>query len=116
MKQPVAFGKCVSRWRNSIFSFHWVLIHLQVVLAWAATRQCGFSYNAKRLRPFARRRLMMRLPALVAIRERKPWFRALLILLGWNVLFIFLFLYILSTLCGCQSPKDAVYAQYAFEV
>jgi hypothetical protein len=43
---------------------------------------------ARRLRPFARRRLIMARPFLVAMRERKPWVRLRLSTLGWKVLFI----------------------------
>ena len=39
-------------------------------------------YGVNRARPLARRRLMTRRPALVAMRARKPWVRARLILLG----------------------------------
>lgn len=46
----------------------------------------------RRLRPFARRRRRMARPLGVAMRTRKPWLRALFILLGWYVLFICLLL------------------------
>lgn len=39
-------------------------------------------YGVNRARPFARRRLITRRPALVAMRARNPWVRARLILLG----------------------------------
>ena len=45
-------------------------------------------YGARRARPFARRCFKTRRPALVAMRARKPWVRARLILLGWKVRFI----------------------------
>ena len=47
-----------------------------------------FCYGVSCARPFARRRFNTRRPALVAIRARKPWVRARLILLGWNVRFM----------------------------
>src|SRR5699024_10205956 len=43
---------------------------------------------ARRLRPLARRALMIARPDLVAMRARKPWRRRRLILLGWNVRFM----------------------------
>ena len=45
-------------------------------------------YGVSLARPLARRRFSTRRPALVAMRARKPWVRARLILLGWNVRFI----------------------------
>lgn len=45
-------------------------------------------YGVSCARPFARRRLSTRRPALVAMRARKPWVRARLILLGWKVRFM----------------------------
>ena len=47
-------------------------------------------YGMSCARPLARRRFNTRRPAFVAIRARKPWVRARLILLGWNVRFIWL--------------------------
>jgi hypothetical protein len=47
-----------------------------------------FCYGVSCARPFARRRFSTRRPAFVAIRARKPWVRARLILLGWNVRFM----------------------------
>ena len=44
----------------------------------------------RRLRPFALLLLITSLPFLVAMRTRKPWVLFLEILLGWNVLFIFI--------------------------
>ena len=40
-------------------------------------------YTANRLRPFTRRAFSTFLPLLVAIRDRNPWQRFLLITLGW---------------------------------
>ncbi|OGU04345.1 MAG: hypothetical protein A2X82_03840 [Geobacteraceae bacterium GWC2_55_20] len=45
------------------------------------------------LRPLALLRLITRRPFLVAILTRKPWVRLRQILLGWKVLFIFVYLY-----------------------
>jgi len=53
---------------------------------------CWVRYGASRARPFARRRFNTRRPALVAMRARKPWVRARLILLGWNVRFMTFYL------------------------
>jgi hypothetical protein len=49
-----------------------------------ARRRCGrrAGYGVNRTRPFARRRFKMSRPAFVAMRARKPWVRARLILLG----------------------------------
>ena len=59
------------------------------VAAAACFRKRGsLNYGVNRARPFARRRLITRRPALVAMRARNPWVRARLILLGWNVRFI----------------------------
>ena len=44
--------------------------------------------TVRRLRPFARRAFKTFLPALVAIRARKPWVRFLFKLLGWKVRFM----------------------------
>ena len=44
--------------------------------------------GVRRARPLARRCLMTRRPAFVAMRARKPWVRARLRLLGWNVRFM----------------------------
>lgn len=44
--------------------------------------------TARRLRPLARRRDRTARPFLVAIRARKPWVRARLIVLGWKVRFM----------------------------
>jgi uncharacterized membrane protein len=46
--------------------------------------------TARRLRPLALLLLITSLPFLVAMRTRKPWVLFLEILLGWNVLFIFI--------------------------
>lgn len=46
------------------------------------------AYGVSLARPLARRRLSTSRPALVAIRARKPWVRARLILLGWYVRFM----------------------------
>jgi hypothetical protein len=46
------------------------------------------AYGVSRARPFARRRFRTRRPAFVAMRARKPWVRARLIVLGWNVRFM----------------------------
>jgi hypothetical protein len=51
-------------------------------------------YADNRILPLALLRLMILLPCLVDIRLRKPWFRARLILLGWNVRFILKFPYL----------------------
>lgn len=56
-----------------------------VALVWVDRR---WAYGDSCARPFARRRLSTRRPALVAIRARNPWVRARLILLGWKVRFI----------------------------
>lgn len=42
----------------------------------------------RRLRPLARRALMILRPPTVFMRARKPWLRARLRLLGWNVRFM----------------------------
>jgi len=47
----------------------------------------------KFLRPFALLRFMTKRPFLVAILTRKPWVRLRHTLLGWKVLFIFVYLY-----------------------
>jgi len=54
----------------------------------------GGAYAASRFLPFCRLLLTILLPALVDIRCKKPCVRARLILLGWYVLFIFIYLYI----------------------
>jgi hypothetical protein len=46
--------------------------------------------TARRLRPLALLLLITSLPFLVAMRTRKPWVLFLEMLLGWNVLFIFI--------------------------
>jgi hypothetical protein len=48
----------------------------------------GSGQTARRLRPFARRRLSTRRPPLVAMRARKPWTRLRCRLLGLKVRFI----------------------------
>jgi hypothetical protein len=45
-------------------------------------------YGIRRLRPFARRALMILRPSAVAMRARKPCVRARLSLLGWKVRFM----------------------------
>ena len=82
LKQSVAFGKSCSRGSIRLFS---VLLNASRFFGRypAGPGTCFVTdYRARRLRPLARRRLMMRRPALVAILERKPWVLALLILLG----------------------------------
>lgn len=59
------------------------IIHGDAILASA-----GLAQAERRLRPFARRRLIKCRPLLVAMRERKPWVRLRLSTLGWNVLFM----------------------------
>jgi hypothetical protein len=49
----------------------------------------GNDQTARRLRPFARRRLSTRRPPLVAMRARKPWTRLRCRLLGLKVRFMF---------------------------
>lgn len=44
--------------------------------------------TARRLRPLARRRDRTARPFLVAMRARKPWVRARLMVLGWKVRFM----------------------------
>ncbi|AEA72210.1 Hypothetical protein PSEBR_m1756 [Pseudomonas brassicacearum subsp. brassicacearum NFM421] len=44
--------------------------------------------TARRARPLARRRDRTARPFLVAMRARKPWVRARLIVLGWKVRFM----------------------------
>jgi len=46
------------------------------------------AYTARRLRPFLRRRFRTSRPALVRIRDRKPWTRLRFWFFGWNVRFI----------------------------
>ena len=53
--------------------------------------------RTRRLRPFARRRLMTFRPPVVFIRARKPWLRLRLMLLGW---------YALMRLQGSGQPPD----------
>jgi hypothetical protein len=52
----------------------------------------GNNQADRRFRPLARRALMIALPLLVAIRDRKPCLRARFSRLGWKVRFIFLIL------------------------
>jgi hypothetical protein len=63
-------------------------------------------YADNRILPLALLRLMILLPCLVDIRLRKPWFRARLILLGWNVRFILKipYLYILAWIFAQSIP------------
>ena len=70
IQQPVFASKPVAR----IAAQSWVV----------TLRRTGreVTYGVNRARPFARRRFRTRRPALVAIRARKPWVRARLILLG----------------------------------
>lgn len=53
-----------------------------------ARSRCSYNYGVSCARPLARRRFRTRRPAFVAMRARKPWVRARLILLGWKVRFI----------------------------
>lgn len=64
-------------------------------------------YGVSCARPFARRRLMTRRPALVAIRARKPCVRARFNLLGWNVRFMCLLPVVAPRQCGPGRKEPA---------
>jgi hypothetical protein len=70
---------------------YWELSATACCLFAAATSTCAAGvagYGVSLARPFARRRLITRRPAFVAIRARNPCVRARFILLGWYVRFI----------------------------
>ena len=79
-----------TRWKSAAVNNRWFLENpcpvIQGIWSDAPTNQA-----LKRLRPFARRRLMTSRPFLFAILARKPWLRLRFRLLGWKVLFIWLY-------------------------
>ena len=81
LEQPVSFAECMPCYCNSLFLYHYTRLNHPVAVG---PREVGrlACYSAKRLRPFARRRLITARPPLVDILFLNPFARTLLILLG----------------------------------